>query len=866
MNLWRKPGPALLRQASAPFSSCAALIICIILCDCYGQAQTLEQAQREYTQGRYDSAIALAKKKVASGTYIDSWHVLLVQCLLTTGRYAEADTNGLAGVEQFPGSIQLRLLARQTALFQGDTNRANRQLENIKSLIERPGRMEQSGENLVALGNALILLGIEPRLALENCFRKAYNMDPPVREAYLASGQLALNKHDFSLAADSFRAGLKKFPDDPDLEAGLGRAFEPSDRKEMEKALKAALAVNPHHVPSLLLLADHLIDAEQYDDAKKQLQEVLAVNPFSPEANAYLAVLAHLGGDLSAAGKLRAKALVFWSSNPQVDYLIGLKLAQNYLFEDAAAAQQRALEYQTDYVPARRQLAEDLLRLGREEEGWKMVQEARAQDEYDVALYNLSTLHDTMAKFRTLTNSDFTLHMAPEEAQLYGDRALELLERAKTFLCAKYDVELHRPTIVEIFPKQKDFAVRTFGMPGNPGYLGVCFGSVITANSPASQMPNPANWQDVLWHEFCHVVTLTDTRNRMPRWMSEGISVYEERQADPAWGEKMNLAYRERILGGKLTPVGKLSGAFLQANDSESLQFAYFESSLVIQFVVDKFGLPALKQILADLRQGAEINQAIAAHTLPLNTLETQFADFAEHQAQALAGGADLEKPPDNSDDSERLAWAKQHPKNYYLRFQEAEKLLQSKHWKEARDAFDSLAQDYHGESRGQNPLWLEAVAERHLSNTNAELSCLQKQSEREADFVELYLRLEQLTSAAKDWVAEAKYATRLLQINPLLAAPYQALAEASLATGNNPQAIDSYRKLLLLGPADLAKTHFELARLLHAQAGSEQEAKRHVLQALEEAPRYRKAQRLLLEIEASTAKEETSANPTPGS
>ena len=126
-------------------------------------------------------------------------------------------------------------------------------------------------------------------------------------------------------------------------------------------------------------------------------------------------------------------------------------------------------------------------------------------------------------------------------------------------------MELTRPTTVEIFPDQKDFAVRTFGMPGNPGYLGVCFGSVITANSPASQAPNPANWEDVLWHEFCHVVTLNATKNRMPRWLSEGISVYEERQANPAWGERMNLAYREMILDGKLTPLGKLSGAFLAA-------------------------------------------------------------------------------------------------------------------------------------------------------------------------------------------------------------------------------------------------------------------------------------------------------------
>jgi uncharacterized protein HemY len=54
-----------------------------------------------------------------------------------------------------------------------------------------------------------------------------------------------------------------------------------------------------------------------------------------------------------------------------------------------------------------------------------------------------------------------------------------------------------------------------------------------------------------------------------------------------------------------------------------------------------------------------------------------------------------------------------------------------------------------------------------------------------------------------------------------------------------------------LLDPADAAQVHYQLARLLHARGNAEAEAKRHVLQALEEAPRFREAQRLLLQLEA---------------
>src|SRR5271157_249915 len=206
------------------------------------RAQTLEQARRQFLDGRYDAVIETARTNVEAGAYVDGWRVLLVKSLLTVGRYAEARSNALAGVDDFPGSMQLRLLARETDLFQNDAAGAKRQLNEIKYLIERRGRFAQGGENLVAMGTALLLLGVEPRLALENCFQRVYDADPPVREAYLASGQLALDKHDFTLAADTFRAGLKKFPGDPDMEAGLAQAFATGNGEETLKALEAALA------------------------------------------------------------------------------------------------------------------------------------------------------------------------------------------------------------------------------------------------------------------------------------------------------------------------------------------------------------------------------------------------------------------------------------------------------------------------------------------------------------------------------------------------------------------------------------------------------------------------------------------------
>ena len=824
----------------------------------------MEETQQQFLHGNYAGVIATAQKKAEDGDYRGDWRMLLVKSLLTTGRYSEACTNANAGLEDVPTSIAMRLLARETALYQNDLTGANRRLTEISAMLERRPPSYQDGADLVALGQALLLLGVEPRLVLENCFQRAEKLTPAPREAFLASGQLALDKHDFKLASDAFTAGLKKFPDDPDLLVGRARAYKNLSPIAVQESLESALEINSHHIPSLLFLADHLIDAEQYDEAEKQLALVLEVNPHQPETLAYRAVLAHLRNDDAQEKQFHDDALKFWQTNPQVDFLIGLKLSQKYRFTEGAAAQRRALAFEPDYLPARRQLAEDLLRLGQADEGWALAQSVHKQDAYDVAAYNLVTLQDQMVKFQTLSNADFIVHMSTNEARLYGDRVMDLLARAKESLCHKYGVELTRPTTVEIFPEQKDFAVRTFGMPGNPGYLGVCFGSVITANSPASQAPEPANWEDVLWHEFCHVVTLTATKNRMPRWLSEGISVYEERQANPAWGEKMDLAYREMILNGEVTPIGKLSGAFLAPSNSVHLLFAYYESSLVVEFIVQQFGFDALKKILADLHDGAEINQAIVAHTAPLPELEKQFDTYARDLAKNLAPGVDLEKPPDHQSSAEASLWKTTHPNNYYARLRQAQDLMEARHWTEAKPMLESLAEAYHGESRAENPYWLLAVTQRNLQETNAELATLKKFAAQESDFQELFARLIQMSLAQTNWSDVAKYGESLLAMNPLVTLPHRALAEAAVATGNDAQAITAYRKWLWLDPPDPAMVHFQLARLLHKGGDADAEAKRQVLEALEDAPRFRDAQRLLLQIENKSPQPMTNGSVYP--
>jgi tetratricopeptide (TPR) repeat protein len=381
----------------------------------------------------------------------------------------------------------------------------------------------------------------------------------------------------------------------------------------------------------------------------------------------------------------------------------------------------------------------------------------------------------------------------------------------------------------------------------------VCFGKLITANSPASQGQTPTSWESVLWHEFCHVVTLQLTRNKMPRWLSEGISVYEERQANPAWGQGMTPEYREMIREGQLTPVSKLSGAFLSPPSGRHLQFAYFESSLVVQFLVQHFGHDSVLGVLNDLARDTPINTALEQHTkVPMAELERTFDEFARGQAEALAAHTafdrnTLPKPGANGAETTQ-AWLKENPTNFWGTLQLAAILLRESKFTEALPVIERAIELYPGYKGADNPYNMLAAAYRELKQPKDEQRALNRLVALDTDAVPALLRLLELDAAAEDWPTLERDAQQLLGANPLLSPPHRALAHAAEQLGKRSDAIAAYRKVLVLDPEDPADVHFRLARLLH-DAG-DTSAKRHVLMALEEAPRFPEALRLLLEIE----------------
>ena len=436
--------------------------------------------------------------------------------------------------------------------------------------------------------------------------------------------------------------------------------------------------------------------------------------------------------------------------------------------------------------------------------------------------------------------------MDRKEAKIYGQEVVELLSEARRVLTEKYDAKLVEPIYVEIFPRQKEFAIRTFGLPGGEGFLGVCFGRLITANSPAALQVD-SNWKAVLWHEYCHVVTLQKTKNKMPRWLSEGISVYEERQRNSVWGQSMNETYREMILGDDFVPMSQLSSAFLQPKSPLHLQFAYYEASLAVEYWIEKYGMQNLLRLLEDLSVGMPADEALRRAPGSLDALDAEFFAFASDKAQRYANEVDLTKP--SKEDREKMAsWLESHPDSVFAMRMKVKSLVTSKKWDEALELALRLQKLLPSDASHEGVYAMLATIHRAKEDLQQERLAWIQLASLSADCRQALLRLLEIDRQSEDFESMLVWCERLIEIDPLRLDVQTARAQAAFQRENSTLAIRALQACLQLGPIDPAGVHYQMA-LAHESNHELDLAKKQVLLALEESPRYIEALKLLAKI-----------------
>ena len=143
-----------------------------------------------------------------------------------------------------------------------------------------------------------------------------------------------------------------------------------------------------------------------------------------------------------------------------------------------------------------------------------------------------------------------------------------------------------------------------------------------------------------------------------------------------------------------------------------------------------------------------------------------------------------------------------------------------------------------------------EALAAAYLAKGDkpaaiAELSRYEKIGGRDPETLKL---LSKSLEEAGRTTEAADALNRLNFIYPMDAAAHRSLGGLWLVQGNVKGAIREFAAVLARNPQDPAQAHFDLARAYRADKQDEQ-AKEELLAALETAPGFRPAQKLLLEL-----------------
>lgn len=815
-------------------------------------AQDFEVARDLLFSGDYEKAEEMAQDGLNSSrrSQEEKWAELIIEIQIEKGNPKEAAENAEMWARWERWGLRKRWLAFKTAKLVGDLNTQQRMLSEMNSIARRFGNQLSNPDDQVVLGEMALQLNADPKLVLKNFFDPVAKQAPETRSVYLAAGQLALDKGDFALASKWYQDGNKKFPKDPAMTHGLAVAFSGSDSEKTLQWIEKSMSLNEKHVPSRLLLVDFMLNSESYEDALELLDEVEEIHPSSSKMWAYRAVIHHLQNKPQDESIARQNALQLNKADPEIPYLIGKKLSQHYRFKEGSAYQRMALTMDSSYLPSKIQLAQDLLRMGKNEEGWQLANQVHDQDGYDVTAYNLVNLHDNLEDYQAVTNKNFIVHIDSDEKDILGEQALSLLDRAYEKLTKKYGYYPPEPTRVEIFSSTTDFEVRTFGMPNIPGYLGVCFGPVITANSPSTQRMDSVNWKAVLWHEFCHTVTLGATRNKMPRWLSEGLSVYEEFQENPAWGMKLTPQFLQWIDDGDLLPISDLSSGFMRPKTPGHIEFAYYQSSMVVEYLLTNFDESKMADLLKDLSRGLEINNALEKSYTSLSKLEKDFSQWMERRVNQAKGKLDFSKPSlaslgspaqPNIGAVDLDAFKKKaKDNNFWLLMAEAENLLDAGDLEGAKAISENILNEFDEPREFPNPLSILSRVYNKQEKLEDEKKILEKWVGLEVAPPTMYRRLVELAKSENDNQAIIRYSNDLLAIDPFEGVVYQDLALVSAAENNISQAVTYWESALKLNPINPAEIYFQI--FLLTKNDQPEKAYRNLLSTLELAPRHREA------------------------
>jgi len=832
------------------------ILLPFLLLSCGALWQSDSKSPTELARtGQYKEAAAALEPMVAGGNVDPVIVESLYYSWIRTGDYAKAKEKFEAWSTANPNAGPVRLAAGRINHLTGNHDRALAHLNAILNFAnvgvaaqyEKASILDDTGkrQEAEAIYNKLIegfqngvtrapadLFWIARALWATEKFHDANDLlklvtqaNPRHAEAFVAWGDLLGEKYNEPEAISSYQDALKIDGNMPEAHIGLAKALALSAPEKAQAEFDKAMATNPNFIEGHLLAAEQNIDSEEYDKAQAEIRKALDVNPKSTEAMSLLASISFFRSNTEDFNKYVRQVL---DTNPRYSNLYDI-LAENSvslrLYKEAVGFARKALEINPNDWGAMSVLGMNLMRMGEEDAGKAALEKAYEGDKFNVWTVNTLTLLDSFEHFVRFDTPHFKVKLHEKEVAVLRPYVSELLEKAYDTLTEKYGFKPEGPITFEMYPDHSDFAVRTLGLPGIGGILGVCFGKLFVMDSPTARKPDSFNWGSTLWHEFNHVITLQITDHKIPRWFSEGLSVYEERKGFPGWGDDLKLEYLSAIKGKKLLPTAELNNGFVRPKYEQQTLVSYYQSSLICDYIDQKFGFGAIRKMLALYKQGkttADVFQD--ALGLTLEQFDTEFFKWVDDKVKGIEIKAFTELM---SSGEEALAKG------------DTDKAI------EILTKSVEMYPEYTDEHNAYEPL---ADAYLKKGDKKAAIDTLKKFMTYSENGYKASLKLADLLLEAGD-PAGARHALEgAMFIRPLDLEEHQKLGELLLSQKQFGPAVREFEALIALNAPDKAGAYYKLAEANLGQ-GNRDAARTNVRKSLEIAPSFEPAQELLLKI-----------------
>jgi tetratricopeptide (TPR) repeat protein len=812
------------------------------------QETFIQQARRALAQGRSAQAESLAKARPAGDPDAAA---VLARVESSRGRYDEARRllEASAGANSSgEAALELGLLLQQQ-FGRGDDAAAH-----LNRVLGR-GLQAADGEAVFRAARAAQALG---RMQDANSLYRvaARSGDPAVETAW---GELFLETYNPAEALKSFQRVIKEAGDWAPAHLGIARTLEGENPPMAAAAAEEALKIDPGLADAHLFLAGLDLDNTRYDAARERIDRVLKTNPSHLEARALLGAIGYVRDDKAVFDAEVARVLAINPSFGEVYRVAGEVAARHYRFDEAVALTRRAIELSPSNIRAQSDLGLHLMRTGDEAGARLVLDNTFKVFPFDQVTFNLLALLDKLEKFEVVRDGDLIFKFDPNEARVLREYAIPLAHEALKKLSASYQFTPKGPILIEIFPIHDDFAVRNLGLPGLVGALGACFGRVVSMDSPKAKAPGTFSWQATLWHELAHVVTLQMSNQRVPRWLTEGISVYEEGREKPSWGNEMEVPFAIAIERGQVLKLRDLNSGFTKP---DTIALAYYQASLLVEHIVATRGEAALRALLRTYGEGAEGDAAISKG-LGISTDELQgtFDKMLEQRFSGVrAALRDVAKPgkpgppsPPSPLIEERQSGdiaalktaAADRPGSYRAQLALGAALAKQGD-KTAFEPLEKAASLVPMATGADSPHAIMGRLAEQLGDPARAIKEYRALLVHDHNAIDSARRLAELAAKANDQSILAYANDRIVELDPFDASGHTGLGRVAMQSRDAGVAMREFKVALAIGPADRASAHCDLAES-YLLAGRPADAKREALAALEIAPSFERAQELLL-------------------